>query len=210
MRAGRVGADAWVGSQNGDMRLFAALFPPFAVAEELDAVVRTLQALPDADRLRWTPREGRHLTLAFYGEVDEESLPGLRERLERAARRSRPLDLRIFGGGRFGDRALWAGATGDLQPLRELARSAVAAGRRVGVTGDDGRRFRPHLTLARTRAGRWDLRPYAAALEPFESAAWQAGELTLVRSHLPHGGVPGEQPRYEPLESWRLGGGPLP
>lgn len=192
------------------MRLFAALLPPPAVVEDLDAVVRALRALPDADRLRWTPREGRHLTLAFYGEVGEESLPELRDRLGRAAHRSRPLNLRLRGGGRFGDRALWAGATGDLHALRRLAQAATAAGRRLGVIGDEGRRFRPHLTLARTRGGGWDLRPYVAALEPFESAEWQAGRLTLVRSHLPGGGVPGEQPRHEPLTSWPLGDRPLP
>jgi RNA 2',3'-cyclic 3'-phosphodiesterase len=191
------------------MRLFAALLPPPAVARELDAVVRALQALPDAGRLRWTPREGRHLTLAFYGEVEEESLPELRTRLGRAAHHGRPLDLRISGGGRFGDRTLWAGAAGDLQPLRRLARAAEAAGRRTGVPHTESRGFRPHLTLARTRAGRWDLRPYAAALEPFASESWQADELTLVRSHLPPGGVPGAHPRYEPLASWPLGG-PLP
>lgn len=192
------------------MRLFAAVLPPSAVVEELDAVVRALRALPDADRLRWAPRESWHLTLAFYGEVGEETLPELRERLARAAGRSRPLTLRLSGGGRFGDRALWAGPAGDLKPLRDLAQSAVAAGRRIGVPGDEDRRFRPHLTLARTRGGRWDLRPYAAALEPFDGSEWRAGELTLVRSHLPHSGVPGEQPRYEPVASWPLGGHPLP
>lgn len=188
------------------MRLFAALLPPPAVAEELDAAVRALQALPDAGRLRWTPPENRHLTLAFYGEVGEESLPELRERLGRAAGRSRPLELRLRGGGRFGDRALWAGADGDVQPLRRLARSAEAAGRRVGVVGDEGRPYRPHVTLARTRSGRWDLRPYVAALETFDGGTWRVEELTLVRSHLPRSGVPGEQPRYEPVAAWPLGG----
>lgn len=263
----------------GRMRLFAALLPPDRVTAELLAVRDELRLQPGADRLRWTERANWHITLAFYGEVTERRYGELCERLARAAARSRPLALCVAGGGRFGDRALWAGIAeaartesgaavdadgaadggdpgdagdaGDaggaagsdgrgpvdaVEALRRLAGAANAAGRRSGLDVDRKFRFHAHLTLAHSRAIRRsrrdrpapgdpadpspspdagpdagpdvdavDLRPYVTALDHFLGEPWTAGELALVRSHLPTSGVPGEQPRYERLEAWPLG-----
>ncbi|MFI1208646.1 RNA 2',3'-cyclic phosphodiesterase [Streptomyces sp. NPDC020802] len=188
------------------MRLFAAVLPPKEVTDELDSAVGELRKLPGADHgLRWTARSGWHFTLAFYGEVDEEVVPELSVRLERAARRTDPFPLSLRGGGRFGGRALWAGAAGDVRTLRLLAERAAAAGRKAGVDREEHRRYRPHLTLARSREEA-DLAPYVSALDGFEGRAWTVGELSLMRSRLPASGVPGEQPRYESLARWPLGG----
>lgn len=202
-------------------RLFAALLPPEPVLAELAPVRDALRALPGADGMRWTERRNWHVTLAFYGDVDEAQRGGLSERLARAAARSRPLHLRLAGGGHFGGRALWAGlAPGDpdadphpVEALRRLAQSANAAGRRVGLDLDDGRRFHAHLTLAHARPRRGpaarhrpDLPAYAAALDGFRGTPWTADAVALVRSELPASGVPGEQPHYEPVASWPLGG----
>lgn len=188
------------------MRLFAAVLPPAAVAAELGGVVDALHALPGADALRWTSRPGWHFTLAFMGEVDDALLPDLRARLARAARRTPPFALRLHGGGHFGRRALWTGAAGDLDVLRLLAERADAAARRAGIPMEEHRRYRAHLTLARARGEGVPLDPFLDALAPFEGARWRVGELALVRSNLPVGGVPGEQPRYETLEAWPLEG----
>ncbi|MFP3992776.1 RNA 2',3'-cyclic phosphodiesterase, partial [Streptomyces sp. E11-3] len=131
------------------MRLFAAVLPPDPAIAELAAEVRTLHALPGADRLRWTERENWHFTLAFMGEVPDEALPALAERLARAAHRTDPFGLNLRGGGRFGDRALWVGAAGELGVLRRLAERADAAARKAGVAMEGPpRRFTPHLTVA--------------------------------------------------------------
>jgi len=189
------------------MRLFAALLPPERVLAELGAVVDELRQLPDADTLRWTGRPGWHFTLAFYGEVDADVVPELSARLERAARRTEPFGLAVRGGGQFGQgRALWAGAEGDLAALRLLADRCEAAARKAGVEMGDHRRYRPHLTLARSRDAA-DVRPYLDRLDDFAGRAWTADELVLVRSDLPRSGVPGEQPRYEVVARWGLGAG---
>ncbi|MFJ8882826.1 RNA 2',3'-cyclic phosphodiesterase [Streptomyces sp. NPDC102402] len=185
-------------------RLFAAVLPPGPAGDELAGAVAPLHGLPGAVNLRWTARAGWHYTLAFLGNVDEELLPDLYTRLERAAHRTHPLRLRIHGGGRFDGRALWAGAAGDLDTLRLLAERTHAAARRAGVAMEEHRRYTPHLTLARSRVPA-DLTPYTAALEGFEGMHWEAGELSLVRSNLPVDGVPGEQPRYEVVRAWPLG-----
>lgn len=72
------------------MRLFAAVLPPEGAVRELGTVVDELHRLPGADGLRWTGRPGWHFTLAFYGEVEEDVVPALSERLARAAHRTPP------------------------------------------------------------------------------------------------------------------------
>ncbi|MFF8918925.1 RNA 2',3'-cyclic phosphodiesterase [Streptomyces sp. NPDC015032] len=186
------------------LRLFVAVLPPAPVLQELHRAVAPLHTLPGAGNLRWTGRTGRHFTLAFLGSVDEELLPELRARLARVARRTEPFPLRLHGGGRFGGRALWAGAAGGLDTMRLLAERADAAARRAGIPMEEHRRYSAHLTLARSRT-QTDLRPYVAALEDFEGTPWEVGEVALVRSNLPVSGVVGERPRYEVIGSWSLG-----
>ncbi|MFD4632678.1 RNA 2',3'-cyclic phosphodiesterase [Streptomyces sp. NPDC058284] len=189
------------------MRLFAAVLPPDTATSELAAAAHALKQLSGADELRWTARESWHFTLAFMAEADDAVVPDLAARLARAAHRTPPFSLALRGGGHFGDRALWAGVTGDVAALRLLARRADAAARKAGITMEEQHRpYRPHLTLARGR-GEPDLAPYADALGSFAGTAWPVRELTLVRSELPRSGVPGERPRYEAVGRWSLGGG---
>ncbi|MET7596448.1 RNA 2',3'-cyclic phosphodiesterase [Streptomyces sp. NPDC004082] len=186
------------------MRLFAAVLPPEEAVRELAAAVDGLRRLPGADALRWTGRPGWHFTLAFYGEVADESVPELSGRLARAAKRTPPFPLALRGGGHFGGRALWTGAAGDVGALRLLAERAEAAARKAGLPTEEHRGYRPHLTVARSR-GTADLGPCVSALDAFAGREWTVGELSLVRSNLPVSGVPGEQPRYETVERWPLG-----
>ncbi|WP_330458461.1 RNA 2',3'-cyclic phosphodiesterase [Streptomyces sp. NBC_00820] len=187
------------------MRLFAAVLPPDTVAGELAAEVARLKRLPGADRLRWTGRPGWHFTLAFYGEVADDLVPGLSDRLSRAAARTDPFTLAVAGGGQFGHgRALWAGASGDLETLRLLAGRTEAAARKAGLPMEEHRRYKAHLTLARSRDA-VDVHPYVTGLAEFTTRTWTVGDLALVRSNLPRSGVPGEQPRYEAVAHWALG-----
>ncbi|MFJ4582055.1 RNA 2',3'-cyclic phosphodiesterase [Streptomyces echinatus] len=188
------------------MRLFAAVLPPEDVADEIAAEVARLRQLPGAGRLRWTGRPGWHFTLAFYGEVDDGVVPGLSDRLARAARRAAPFTLAVAGGGHFGQgRALWAGARGDVEELRLLADRAEAAARKAGVPMGEHRRYKAHLTLARSRDA-VDVRPYVDLLREFTGRSWSVTDVALMRSELPRSGVRGEQPRYEVVDRWALAG----
>jgi 2'-5' RNA ligase len=188
------------------MRLFAAVLPPDDVLRELAVEVAELTRLPGADGPRWTDRPGWHLTLAFYGEVDDALVPRLTARLERAAHRTAPFELALRGGGQFGHgRALWAGVEGDLAALRLLADRGEAAARKAGVPMAGHRLYKPHLTVARSRSA-MDVGPYVAALAAFTSRTWTVDELVLMRSELPKSGVAGEQPRYVAVERRPLAG----
>ncbi|WP_369223435.1 RNA 2',3'-cyclic phosphodiesterase [Streptomyces sp. R39] len=190
------------------MRLFAAVLPPSEVVDELAVEVDRLKRLPGAEALRWTGRPGWHYTLAFYGEVADDVVPALSDRLARAAHRTPPFELSVAGGGQFGHgRALWAGADGTLDTLRLLADRAEAAGRKAGLPMGEHRRYKAHLTVARSRDA-VQVRPYVELLAEFTSSTWTVGELALVRSNLPVAGVRGDQPRYEVVARWELGAGP--
>lgn len=135
------------------LRLFAALIPPAAAVEHLDAF---LEPRRDADPdLRWAGPEQWHLTLAFAPDVPEYLLDDVTQRLASAAQRRRLGPLAVAGGGAFPDpdraRVLWAALAHDVpseqDELTALARGARTAFATAGADVD-GQRFRAHLTLA--------------------------------------------------------------
>lgn len=179
------------------MRLFAAIQPPPEALHDLEATVRDVRD----GHLRWTDVDAWHLTLAFYGEVDEASVPELTTRLERAASRTAAMELQLASAGRFGHHVLWVGVHGDTDRLQRLAASAAAAGRRIGLDRTGTRPYRPHVTLARSPQ-RHDLRPYVSALSTYGGPWWHASSMLLVRSHLR--GAPSGRARYETLADFPL------
>lgn len=172
------------------MRLFVALAPPADVLADVASALRPARELqPD---LRWIPVERWHLTLAFYGEVPEETLGGVIDMVGRKLSRRPPpgpIDLAFSGSGQFSRRALWVGVDGDVERLRAVARSVST----------DRRPYRPHLTVARLRGGQ-DATPAAEMLSSYAGPQWHAGEVHLVRSFL------GPKPTYETVRSWPVTG----
>ncbi|WP_113703595.1 RNA 2',3'-cyclic phosphodiesterase [Nonomuraea lactucae] len=179
------------------MRLFAAVVPPAEVLDELErAIAPHVGQVPG---LRWPDRDTWHITLGFFGEVPEGVLPDLEARLARAVRRHEVLDLVFAGFGAFSSarrgRVFWAGLSGD--SMTRLADSVRAGARRAGAAQTDGKRFHPHLTLARART-ETDLRPLVESLSGFAGSPWRAEAVRLVRSHQ------GPHVRYESLAEWAL------
>jgi RNA 2',3'-cyclic 3'-phosphodiesterase len=185
------------------MRLFVAVTPPAGVLAELDAAVTPLRG--DWPALRWASADRWHVTLAFLGEVDETRLDGLRERLGRAAGRHHALRLRVGRGGAFPSagkaRVLCSHIDGEpdqLEALRALAASVAAGARRAGAPPpDEGRRYRPHLTLARSRRPA-DLRALVERLAGYAGQPWDAAEIGLILSKT------GPKPSYQTLSTWPL------
>jgi 2'-5' RNA ligase len=182
------------------VRLFVAIALPDAAASELDALVAPLR--PAWPELRWTGIDAWHLTLAFLGEVDPGLTGKLAVRLERAAARHPHLALSLGGAGAFPNparaRVLWTGIQGDGHGLAALAASVAAGTRRAGAPpASEGRRYQPHLTLARCRMPA-DVRPLVSELTGFAGTPWVAGEIYLIHSRLQ------ATPRYETLGSWPL------
>jgi 2'-5' RNA ligase len=182
------------------VRLFVALTPPAEIVDELASAIAPVRLR--APGLRWTPTEQWHVTIAFLGEVSEDSVDKLTCRLHRSAARHPPLSLAFAGGGRFGHRMLWTGVHGDRDGLRALSHSATAAARRCGLPVEQ-RPHRPHLTLARAGAG-VDLRLLVTLLAGWRGLPWVAHQLQLIHSRL--GAAPDGTALHEPVGHWTLGG----
>jgi RNA 2',3'-cyclic 3'-phosphodiesterase len=183
------------------MRLFVAIAPEPRVRQELETRVAPLR--PAWPALRWTGQQAWHVTLAFLGEVDEAVVPRLAERLGRAAGKHPRLELSAAGAGAFPTvpraRVLWTGVRGDPDALRKMSGSVAKGATKAGAPPPgERRRFRPHITLARSRQPA-DFRPLITALADYSGPAWMADRIHLIRSYL------GPLPRYESLGDWPLG-----
>jgi 2'-5' RNA ligase len=172
------------------VRLFVAVFPPEDLCVHLRGAVTGA-----GRRIRLTPVERWHITLAFLGEVAPERLPDVMDALS-SVKSPGLITLRISGGGSFGkgrSTALWAGIDGDLTALGDLqarVRSALAA----GDLPHDGRPFTPHLTVAYANSAE-----VRGALADYAGPTWTAEGFALVYSRHAEGGG------YEILRTWGLG-----
>lgn len=158
------------------LRLFAALPVPVAIAERLTGLQK---GVPGA---RWRPASAMHITLRFFGEIDERLAEELDHELGRIV--CKPFELAIRGAGAFGGtdpHAIWLGIAP--QPaLETLARACERAARRSGLSPEK-RAYRPHVTLA--YLGRTDLdrvQAFERRNALFQTPAWEADRFYLYSS----------------------------
>ncbi|WP_326837241.1 RNA 2',3'-cyclic phosphodiesterase [Amycolatopsis rhabdoformis] len=162
------------------MRLFTALCPPPDVVAAVAAALGEPGPGP-----RWSPPEDWHITLAYYGEADEDERAA---ELAPALAGRNSVDVRLTGPGTFPG-VLWLGVTGE-----GLPRLAEAAG-----ADREDRPYRPHLTLARFPRDRpRTVRPWTQLLTGFASRTWTAHEVVLM------GGADTPGPRYRRLRAFPL------
>jgi RNA 2',3'-cyclic 3'-phosphodiesterase len=129
-------------------RAFVAVVPP---TEVLDAVEARLAPLaPSAPELRWSRRDQRHLTLQFFGRVNDVDV--VIAALDGVARRTTRFRLQLLGAGGFPKptraAVLWLGVGEGSDALSGLAGEMHRAPGALGLPADD-QRYHPHLTVAR-------------------------------------------------------------
>jgi 2'-5' RNA ligase len=177
------------------IRLFTAIEVPFDVAQNL---IGRQHGVPGA---RWRDEQSLHITLRFYGEVQETAAADLDVELGRI--RQAPFDLALTGVGSFGEghqlHAIWAGVQ-DSEPLKILAGRCESAARRAQVPVES-RTYRPHVTLAylnrqadAEKVAGWIRQHSLLASPPF-----RVGRFGLYSSHLGHEGSRYELEREYPL-----------
>jgi 2'-5' RNA ligase len=127
------------------IRLFAAIAVPEDIGRPLTARMHGLEGA------RWRPLEALHITLRFFGDVQERVAEDLDIELATIARP--PFGLELDSVGAFGEgrdiHAVWAGVAKS-DPLHSLAGKCEAAARRAGLKAES-RAYRPHVTMAYLR-----------------------------------------------------------
>lgn len=174
------------------IRLFVGLGLPDAVAGRLAALSA---GIPGA---RWVEARNLHVTLRFIGEVEEGVAQEIHECLGEI--RAAAFDLAITGFGTFGrssPNSLWAAVDkgAEIIHLQGKVDSALA---RAGIA-PEGRKFFPHVTLARLKdspVGR--VQDFIAGHSPFR-AEFAADQFILFRSHLGRSGAEYEAVAEYPL-----------
>ena len=165
------------------MRCFVAVWPPEDVLDALAALPR-----PAAAYARWSTRDQWHVTLRFFGELDEAGVAAAAKALHEAE--GLPASPLVAHGGpatRFMGPGL---VVWPVEGLDDLARAVERATAQIGQPAPQ-RPFQGHVTLARARGDadlrRTDLGQAGRLLTPLERS-WPVGSFALVESRLRSGG----------------------
>jgi RNA 2',3'-cyclic 3'-phosphodiesterase len=135
------------------MRLFIGIPLAPAVVEELAVLTERLKS--PTDGLRWPAPAGWHITLQFLGKTSAEQYACLVPALRRI--RFSPFAIQLEPPGFFDRAGVFFAGVGLSPQLIRLQELVVAATRPCGFVPED-RAYHPHITLARTKAGRPGLR----------------------------------------------------
>lgn len=183
------------------IRCFAAIEIPEKIQALLVDVQRAFR--PKIERASWTKPRNFHLTLKFFGEVENRNVDEIGAALQRIAISQNPFSIEIGGIGAFPNldrpRVLWVGLKQGSVPTEKLANAINVELAELGYPKDT--RFHPHFTLARFK-NRVNLKPFNNLFSKFEALDGTlliVEKITLVKSELhPSGAV------YTPLKICEL------
>jgi len=165
-------------------RLFTGLEIPPDVGQALSSL---RGGLPGA---RWIDPQNYHITLRFIGDVDDTIAHEVELLLGRVRREAFELHFEsvISFGGRK-PRAVVA-VVPPVQALLEVQAEQERLMRRIGLE-PEGRKFTPHVTLARLRdASSFDVADYLSGRGYFRTAPFRISQFVLFSSRNSVGGGP--------------------
>ena len=164
------------------------LFTGVEIPSDIGQALSTLRGgLPGA---RWITPENYHLTLRFIGDVDDATAHEVASLLGRVKRG--PFDLHIKGLTSFGGkkpRAVVASVS-PAQALLDVQAEQERLMQRIGLE-PEGRKYTPHVTLARLReSSSRDVAEYLAARGFFRTSPFKVSRFVLFSSRNSVGGGP--------------------
>ncbi len=174
------------------VRVFLAIPLP----QQLKAAIQTLQnnLRSQMAGVRWVRPENLHLTLHFFGEVEQETLEKIKVSVLSVKGCNRPFMIEVKGLGAFPNRRrpriLWLGLDPKDQ-LRQVYENCRQSLQQAGVT-TELRPYSPHLTIGRLRqpkSGLTDLTGLDSSIGSAVIGRFAADRLVLFESRLQPGGA---------------------
>ncbi len=190
------------------MRLFTAV-PVVEQFREACSVARDsfVREAPSWAGEKWVTTQNLHVTLVFFGEVDQADVPvlltGIGVALAGIAAPvlSCPRVTAVSHGGRA--RMLWVSLEDESGATRSIAGALLRVGREFGIE-PAFKPYSPHVTLCRTRRPR--VAPVAAldaaqsSFDVFNGCVSDPSVILFSSRLAPHG------PTYEKVAVWSIGG----
>lgn len=175
------------------IRLFTGIEIPKSIAEQLSWMQGGLE------NARWIDPGSYHITLRFIGDVEEYLAEAIDDGLRSI--RADAFSLCLHTVGYFGNRkprSVWAGI--DASPaLTNLQSAHEQVCQRAGLE-PEGRKFTPHITLARLRHAKLSgVRDYIAAHSQFATPPFPVEKFVLFSARNSKGGGPYVAERTYPL-----------
>lgn len=140
------------------IRAFLAANLPVSMIEEVRGLQDRLreQARADGLKVAWVPPPNMHVTIKFLGQVLEETVAAIPDRLQDALQHHPTIHAEVTGLGVFPSpskpRVLWVGVRSVEDALAGLAGRVDAALEELGFEPET-RPFHAHLTLGRVKQG---------------------------------------------------------
>ncbi len=186
------------------IRSFLAIELPKPILRKIEEVQAELKSA-HAD-VRWVSPEKIHLTLKFFGNIEESRIDSIFKSVEEPVRSTQPFSLKVRGVGAFpsmkSPRVVWLGLING-QSLTSLQKQIETQLEKIGFQRE-GRPFQAHLTLGRVKSsrGRDELGRRMEKHKEEEFGDFQVDRVILFKSDLRPSG-----PIYTSLGEVKLGGG---
>jgi 2'-5' RNA ligase len=186
------------------IRSFLAIELPETILKKIGQVQEDLKS-SHAD-VRWVSPEKIHLTLKFFGNIDEWRSEPIVKSIAGATQTTSSFPLRAKGIGAFPNvknpRVIWMGMVDEKEGLTSFQKQLETELEKIGFEPEN-RPFQAHLTLGRVKSsrGRDELVARMERYREEEFGDFRVEKVTLFRSDLRPTG-----PIYTPLREIRLGG----
>ena len=185
------------------IRSFLAIELPRLILRKIEEVQGDLRST-HAD-VRWVNPEKIHLTLKFFGNIEESRIDSIFKSIEETIRNTLSFSLKVRGVGAFphlkNPRVIWMGLVEGGEVLILLQKQIEIQLEKIGFQPED-RPFHPHLTLGRMRSsrGKEELVGRMEKYRQEEFGDFQIERVILFKSDLKPTG-----PIYTSLKEMKLG-----
>jgi 2'-5' RNA ligase len=173
------------------------------ILKKIEEVQEDLR-LTHAD-VRWVSSEKIHLTLKFFGSVEESRIDSIFKSIEGPARNTLPFSLKVRGIGAFpglkNPRVIWMGLVDGREILTSLQKQIERELEKIGFEPEN-RPFHPHLTLGRMKSSRGK-EELVGRMEKHKEEEF--GDLHVERVILLKSDLRPSGPIYTPLRDMKLG-----